>query len=228
MTYLSRVRLNPTRRDTHRLLASPQAMHAAVMGSHPDLVEDGGQRVLWRVDRTTNHDVQLYVVSPTAPDFVGLIERAGWPTQPQWDCTAYEPFLGKLADRQMWRFRLTANPVRVLPKLVGDPKRRGRVSPHLTVAQQREWLVKRSSSWGFALPSDAELGVLSDVSERHTVSFGRRSERAERSTVTLTRASFAGLLTVVDAAVFRSALVDGMGRAKAYGCGLMTLAPAQR
>ncbi|GAA1752826.1 type I-E CRISPR-associated protein Cas6/Cse3/CasE [Nostocoides vanveenii] len=225
MTELSRVRLNPTRRDTHRLLASPQAMHAAVMGSHPQLAdEDSAGRVLWRVDQAKTHDIQLYVVSPSAPDFTGLIEQAGWPSQPQWDSTAYEPFLDRLAAGQAWRFRLTANPVRVLPKQPGGP-RRGRVSPHLTADQQREWLVKHARSWGFEVATDETFGVLSEVSERHTVSFGRREAEAGRSRVSLSRASFAGLLTVVAPSALRTALVGGMGRAKAYGCGLMTLAP---
>ncbi len=84
MTYLSRIRLNPTRRGTQKLLASPQAMHAAVMGSHPRFLDDRvSGRVLWRIDQPAKHDIQVYVVSPVTPDFTGLLEQAGWPTQPK-------------------------------------------------------------------------------------------------------------------------------------------------
>lgn len=228
--HLSRLRLNPTRRDSRRLVGSPQAMHAAVMGSHPSLDDSATGRVLWRSDQYASHDLQLYVLSPAAPDFTGLLEQAGWPTQISWDTTAYEPFLAKLAAGQEWTYRLTANPVRVLPKDPASGVRRGKVSPHLTVRQQQEWLVKHSASWGFTVPADDTFGIDAEVRERHTASFARRdpSDSTHRKAIALTRATFRGTLTVTDADALRHALTHGMGRAKAYGCGLMTLAPIKR
>lgn len=149
MTYLSRIRLNPTRRGTQKLLASPQAMHAAVMGSHPRFLDDRvSGRVLWRIDQPAKHDIQVYVVSPVTPDFTGLLEQAGWPTQPDWDSTEYQPFLDMLDTGQVWRFRVTANPVRVLARTPGDTRRRGRISPHVTADQQRDWLIKSGPHLG--------------------------------------------------------------------------------
>lgn len=228
--HLSRLRLNPTRRDSRRLVGSPRAMHAAVMGSHPSQEGSAPGRVLWRLDQYASHDLQLYVLSPTAPDFTGLLEQAGWPTQISWDTTAYEPFLATLAANQQWAYRLTANPVRVLPKDPTSGVRRGKVSPHLTVRQQQQWLVKQSFSWGFRIATDDTFGVDTEVRERHTTSFGRRdpSEAGRRAPVSLTSATFKGVLTVTDPDALRSALTLGMGRAKAYGCGLMTLAPPPR
>ncbi|MFG7941943.1 type I-E CRISPR-associated protein Cas6/Cse3/CasE [Streptomyces sp. NHF165] len=56
---------------------------------------------------------------------------------------------------------------------------------------------------------------------------GQRSAEAasERSDVRFTRATFDGRLRITDLAAFRRTLVQGLGKAKAYGCGLMTLAP---
>lgn len=42
--------------------------------------------------------------------------------------------------------------------------------------------------------------------------------------VRITTARFEGELTVVDAAALRHALMYGIGRARGYGCGLLTLA----
>lgn len=229
--HLSRLRLNPTRRDTRRLVGSPQSLHAAVMGSHPPSpAQDGAGRVLWRLDQYSGHDLQLYVLSPSPPDFTGLLEQAGWPTQITWDTTAYEPFLANLSTGQQWTYRLTANPVRVLPKDTASGSRRGKVSPRLTVRQKQEWLVKHSASWGFEVPADDTFGVDAEVRERHTASFARRdaSGGGNRTPVALTRATFRGTLTVTDADILKHALTHGMGRAKAYGCGLMTLAPIRR
>ncbi len=223
MTVFSRLRLNPTRRETRHLVGSPQAMHAAVMGSHPlgSAPEDG--RVLWRLDRHANHELELFVVSPSQPDFTGLVEQAGWPTLMAWDTTDYGPFLRRLANGQQWSFRLTANPVRAVAVAGG----RGRVSPHLTVTHQEEWLKGHAAAWGFAVSGD-ELGATKlTVRERHTADFTRvtpESGGSRRGRVAITRADFVGHLEVIDAERLRESLVHGMGRAKAYGCGLMTLA----
>ena len=52
----------------------------------------------------------------------------------------------------------------------------------------------------------------------------RRSDGAERS-VTFRQATFDGVLRVDDPTLLRDSLVSGIGRAKGYGCGLLTLAP---
>ena len=43
-------------------------------------------------------------------------------------------------------------------------------------------------------------------------------------TVTISKVTYEGLLEVRQADALRSVLTDGIGRAKAYGCGLLTLA----
>ena len=62
--------------------------------------------------------------------------------------------------------------------------------------------------------------------ERLTVSH-RRRERFKRrgSVVTLTTAQYDGVLEVVDAEAFRHTLGFGLGRARGFGCGLITIAP---
>ena len=58
----------------------------------------------------------------------------------------------------------------------------------------------------------------------------RETQRFKRggSQVTIVRATFQGVLEVTSADALREALVNGVGRAKAYGCGLLTLAPVAR
>lgn len=51
-----------------------------------------------------------------------------------------------------------------------------------------------------------------------------RRFRRQEGTVTLGTAVFEGQLRVADVKRLREALMSGIGRAKAYGCGLMTLA----
>lgn len=218
MTYLTQMRINPARRGTARLLASPQSMHAAVLAGYA--MEDPG-RVLWRLDQGVRHQLTLYVVGPHEPDLTHVVEQAGWPTTEAWRTTSYTPFLSRLAAGQRWRFRLTANPVRV--ERPAEGAKRGAVRPHVTVAQQESWLRSKAASWGFEPLPPEHGGVLVQAKGRDTFHKGNGEGSSHR--VTIARTTYTGVCDVTDPEALRRALVSGMGRAKGYGCGLMTLAP---
>lgn len=221
--FISRVQLNPRRRGAVPLLASPHALHAAVLASFPDPGARPEGRVLWRLD-LDEHSTNLYIVSPAQPDVTHLVEQAGWPTL---DDTAlvrsYDPLLTRIEVGQRYAFRLTANPTHSAPR-AGDS--RGKVFGHVTVSQQEKWLLDRQERSGFVVtpadgvPSDLDSRALA-VTARRTLSFSRRETR-----VTLSVATFEGRLEVTDRAAFVTALCHGIGRAKGYGCGLLTIAPA--
>jgi CRISPR system Cascade subunit CasE len=226
--YLTRMHLNPARRGTRHLLASPQRMHAAVLAAFPPSadLETADGRVLWRVDRGRDHVMTLFVSSPAEPDLTHVVEQAGWPaehTAAPWQTARMEPLLERLETGQQWAFRLTANPVHAVrdPK---DGRARGRRLAHVTVEQQRSWLAERSTGWGFAVLGDS--GLTADVTSRRSFTFERRSDDVKRD-VTLTVATYDGLLTVIDTMLLRRTLGHGAGRAKGYGCGLLTLAPVR-
>lgn len=217
--YLSRFAFNPARRGTGRLLASPQRVHAAVMSAYPPGLE---ARPLWRVDRLSRHELLLYIVGSAKPDLTHLVEQAGWPTSATWDTTSYDQFLARLDAGQAWRFRLAANPVRSVATQRGV---RGKVVPVGSVEKQEGWLRGRAGRWGFTLDQPPN-GV--SLTGRGQDGFTRRDDGDnEHRRVTITRARFDGVLTVTDPELLRAALTTGMGRAKAYGCGLMTLARPQ-
>lgn len=214
--FLTRFRINTARRGARKLLASPQAMHAAVLSSFASPAASNGARTLWRLDES-GHDRLLYLVSPTEPDLTHLVEQAGWPTTETWQTRDYAGFLAKLRAGQRWAFRLTANPVRNGRLPHGkDTQRVG----HVTVEQQRQWLLARADAAGFKVVSagaDAEADLT--VHRRQTYTFRRDGAR-----VTLRVATYDGQLEVTDADALRTVLKAGLGHAKAYGCGLLTLA----
>jgi CRISPR system Cascade subunit CasE len=215
--YLSRVELNPQRRSGRALLASPQSMHAAVLAAFPGRLADRtDQRVLWRLDSVPGA-VHLFVVSPEQPDFTHVIEQAGWPTLSSWQTREYGMFLDRLSTGQSWMYRLTANPTR--SRRPEEGKRSQRYG-HVTVMQQQEWLAQRAAAAGFQIGGlDGESGGIV-VRDRGASDFRRGQGR-----VTLTTATFEGQLVVTDADALRTTLTAGLGPAKAYGCGLLTLAP---
>lgn len=212
--FLTRMRLNPARRGTRFLLASPQRLHAAVLLGFPDIDPAPNARVLWRLDQIQRHDLQLYVVSPSEPDFTHLIEQAGWPTlaEATWQTRPYGPFLSRLEAGQSWAFRLRANPVR---RVRGE---NGRIKTWpLTASGQEQWLIDRALGHGISLPSFTLTGRGSQEFER------KNAPREKGRDVTIASAQFDGMLRVEDADLLRAALTQGIGRAKAYGCGLLTL-----
>jgi CRISPR system Cascade subunit CasE len=234
--YLTRFRINTARTGARRLLSSPQFMHAGVMASFPEPPPQtgGGPRVLWRLDRKAKADVQLYIVSPDKPDLTHLVEQAGWPTASKsWQTYEYAPFLSRLREGDVWAFRLTANPVHSIRRKEGEPTKR---TAHITPRHQMNWLLKRQQALGFdvlekppeqrLLPQGDEWQLM--VHNRRNLDFGKTTDRTQKlNRVTLATATFDGRLRITDPDVLRRALIAGIGKAKAYGCGLMTLAPAE-
>lgn len=211
--YLTQFEINPARRGAQKLLGSPQAMHAAVLAGFPSDDAHRG-RVLWRVD-SGRHRTYLYVSSTQRPDLTHLVEQAGWPTTATWACGDLGALLGSLTIGQDWRFRLTANPTR--STRVGDRERSQRLGC-VTAQQQLDWFLVRTAGWGISIPvKDGNPEVV--VNGRGVRSFQRQGSR-----VTVATATFDGRLEIVDPDLLRAAMVDGIGPAKAYGCGLLTLA----
>ena len=107
---------------------------------------------------------------------------------------------------------MQANPTH--SEFAGEGKR-GKVYAHVTVRQQEEWLLGKAEKCGFAL------------SEKHFHVIGNDALRFNRQggTVTIGVAVYEGVLRVIDGELFKNILVNGIGRAKAYGCGLLTVMP---
>ena len=247
--FLTKIDLDPARRLARKYLGSPQVMHAVVLKATGGDDGDGPGRVLWRADRGPTMTT-LYLLSPSEPDCTQLVAEAGAAGTRSLTLD-YSPFLATLDAGQVWAFRLTANPSYAAPR---GPEVRGKRYGHVTVEQQRQWLIERTPRYGFELvpvpgtkaaeADDAASGTAAttsaDVSavaasasvvvvRRERPVFGRRNpDRDRRDRVTINRTVYEGMARVTDPDALRRALVAGIGRSKAYGCGLMTLARVRR
>jgi CRISPR system Cascade subunit CasE len=177
-------------------------------------LDDG--RVLWRTD-TIGEQTWLYVLSAVRPDFAHIVEQFGWAGAEQgWDTKDYEPFLSHLNTGQRWRFRLHANPVYILE---------GKRLAHVTVERQIEWLTTRAERNGFSfykiITPEGDADAV-QIIHRNILKFRKRP--SDKTSVTLSVVTYEGELIVEDAELLRRALTCGIGKAKAYGCGLLTLA----
>ncbi|MFJ3901371.1 type I-E CRISPR-associated protein Cas6/Cse3/CasE [Streptomyces sp. NPDC090025] len=237
--YLTRFRINTARSDARRLLGSPHLLHGAVNMSFPvPPPRDGsGPRVLWRVDHDTPTETRLFIASPTRPDLTHLVEQAGWPAADEagWATFEYGPFLDALATGDTWGFRLTANPVHNIHHQHSAEGEETKRAAHRTPRHQMRWLIERQERAGFEVvrkPVERQLAERGDeheliVRDQRALQFRRSPARSGRDDVRITRATFDGRLRVTDPDVFRRTLTHGLGKAKAYGCGLMTLAPVR-
>lgn len=215
--YLSRIELNTRRKSTMVALASPQQLHAAVESSFPSSA-DQKFRNLWRIDRLGN-ELYLLVLSSGKPDFTHIVEQYGWPAaEQQWETKNYVSLLERIEVGQIWQFRLRANPVHSVNQASVSPDQkpaqRGKVFAHVTVLQQEQWLLDRAIKYGFRLKEGSFRVVQQEV----------RKFKRQGNPVTLGIATFEGILEVEDVALFVRTLTCGVGRAKAYGCGLLTIA----
>jgi CRISPR system Cascade subunit CasE len=169
-------------------------------------------RRLWRLDETDT-GLNLYIVSRERPSLEGVSEQFG-KSEPRGVTKNYEPLLERLGEGQRWHFRLCANPTK--SEMGSGGAKRGKVTAIRCRDEQCKWLVSRAEKCGF-YPNQFFLS-------------GEQWQRFSKSSghfVEIYSIIYEGVLTVTDAEAFRAALTGGIGRGKAYGCGLLTIAREQ-
>ena len=210
---MSRIELDTSRLDTRRAIASPQVFHAAVEGCFPEVTSEK-QRKLWRLD-FLHERMYLLLLSPEQPNFSSFSKQF-CTSGANGDVKDYYPLLRRIQTGQNFHFRLRGNPVHSVSSEKGV---RGKIYAHVTVEQQRDWLIKKAPAYGFGLT----YGKF-DVIETRLLRFWRaRNEQP----VEISTAVYEGWLEVTDTNLFINALTQGIGRAKAYGCGLLTVMAQQ-
>ncbi|BDR60576.1 type I-E CRISPR-associated protein Cas6/Cse3/CasE [Lactobacillus xylocopicola] len=218
--YLSRVMIDVNNRQKTKDLTHLGAYHNWVEQSFPDEVEKQSRsRKLWRID-TLRKEKYLIVLSETKPDPAVLVKYGVAGTVL---IKSYDNFLNSLKNGQYLRFRLTANPTH---SVITPGEKRGRVFPHVTVDQQKDWLIQKTKTTGFQIVKKQENSdhYLFDVVERDHPILKHKNERK----VHLSRVSFEGILKITDLEMFKKSLIGGIGRKKAYGMGLMTVIPVKQ
>ncbi len=96
--------------------------------------------------------------------------------------------------------------------------KRGRVVPHITVTHQMNYLKDRSTKNGFSLKDDEFYVTESD--------FAILKKQGTKP-IRINKVTYEGLLTITDVAAFRELLTKGLGKKKAYGCGMLTVIPTK-
>ncbi len=214
--YMSRVEIDTKNISNFRKLTHVGAYHSWVEESFPSEVEQNQRlRHLWRIDYLKDRKY-LILVSENKPDMKKL-EKYG--VSGSAVTKKYDNFLNSLKDGQILNFRLVANPVHVVSK-----NGRHYRYPHITIDQQKNWLSSRAEKKGFRFLRNSNDNISSNESfeiiKRDKVILKKGSKN-----IKLSRVSFEGLLEITDVDLFRKMLIDGIGKEKAFGMGLMTVIP---
>lgn len=208
--YLTRMELDAEKRDTRKVLLSPNLLHGAIESSFPGERE----RRLWRIDEFMGR-YYLLLLSSEVPDLSSAAKQFGKEKDGKpWETKCYDSLLERIRTDSVWQFRLTANPT-VCVKSSGDDAR-GKIHAHITPEYQMRWLIDRCESHGFKILPE-EAFVVGSRWQR----FYKGSER--RRPVSILAVTFEGILTVTDEELFCQTLQRGIGRGKAFGMGLLTV-----
>lgn len=217
--YLTRGLLNPRSRQVGRDLRDPSDLHRTVMSLFPGDLGDAPRKqcgALHRVDFGNAGQALLVVQSALEPNLTRLPN--GYFIEID-DLVARYPRVDRLrgdalAAGMTLRFRLKANVTRKIDtKSQGDSKSNGQRVPLRDDASRIAWLTRKASTSGFEV-----------VPEELTLQPERQAKGQANRTFSGVR--FDGLLRVVDVDAFRATLTSGLGPAKAFGFGLLSIMPA--
>lgn len=248
--FLSRLILNPRSRQVWSELAHPYEMHRTLMHAFENypLEEEENARaksgVLFRTDvDDCRNRVIVYVQSTVEPDWSFLDTFRDYlltgTDKPNPACKDVAGAYQQLRAGQVLSFRLRANPTKRIARVSkGDSELKGKRVGLLREEEQIAWLIRKGQKREIGKPGGFEI-LMKDVAapsgevlqaplvsvRREGKQRGRKKENGHSHKTTHLSVLFDGLLRITDVNDFRETLARGIGSAKAYGFGLLSISP---
>jgi CRISPR system Cascade subunit CasE len=228
--FLSKLQLDPRSPTATRDLTNAHAMHQRVMSGFEDGQYESARRqhqVLFRLERTRDGRPIVIIQSQARPNWTKLPENYLLPgTTPE--TRSLDDLLASIRPGGRYRFRLAANPTKRLRTHTSTPGKRVELKD---MTDLFEWFSRRALRAGFEPGVDSDFSLdpaTSGTSWENAVRVVQQ-ERVygvrEGTRVTFGGATFEGILKVSQLEPFLSALREGIGSGKAYGFGLLSIAP---
>ena len=205
--YLSRLILNPKNRAVQKDIANPYELHRSLLAAFADDLPEK-ERILYRVDTDPRSGVPTVLLqSHTSPDWAVLDQRSNYLASAP-DVKTFD-LEDKLTPGQTLSFRLRAN---------ATVKRDGSRHGLYNEEDQRAWLARKGERNGFQ-PQRVTV-----IQEGDQLAWKPRRNSGSRK-ITHFAVRFDGLLQVTDSHVLWEAVQSGVGPAKSFGFGLLSLGP---
>jgi CRISPR system Cascade subunit CasE len=241
--YLSRLLLNSRSRRAMSELLHPYEMHRTLMHAFPDSAgKNSGEAreefgVLFRAEnpKKPGDPARILVQSLVQPDWSFLEHFDGYlDIRSDAPCEYKDimPVISKIRQGNRFAFRLRANPT----KRIGnkeDPMKGKRVEL-FREEDQIQWILRKAKEREKDLPGGFDLMIEGGKTEKFCSvrvqpegkMTGRRGGKDGKVTVTHLSVLYEGLLEVTDKEAFVQTVIKGIGSAKAFGFGLLSLAPS--
>ena len=207
--YLTKLTLDSRHPGARRDLADAYEMHRTLARAFVPDDSTPPIRFLWRLEPPRSGAVpcEVLVQSGTPGRWSAIEAFEGYASKVEPNKSVdLETFVRRGAG---YRFRLVANPT-----VTREGKRLGLLRDD----EQLAWLSRQAARHGFVVAQAVRMG-----SARLTARIV-----GGHPTMTLQSVRFEGLLTVEDAGSVSETLVGGIGHGKAFGLGLLSLAPVGR
>ena len=248
--YLSRLILDLRSRQVMSEIAHPYEMHRTLMRAFPKASDDSKLEareelgVLFRADVEERRGVvKVYVQSLIEPDWSFLNRLDGYLYEdvdgPNPSCKNILSAYQKIQNGQTLAFRLRANPTKRNAR-EGDPLKGKRVELQRE-EEQIQWLMDKGQGGRNGVPGGFELLTKKiENGQGEDLLIPRVNVRCEGKqktykggqanghTMTHLSVLFEGALRVTDAKAFLETLVRGVGSGKAFGFGLLSVAPLRK
>lgn len=189
---------------------NPYQLHQALWRLFPG-IEDADRKFLFRVEQQQKGmGAQVLLQSS--------IQAQSSEQSPA--LLAQREYVLNVQNGQRLRFRLRANPIKTIKDSnKGTVEKKGKTFtrtvrvPLLHEEQQQAWLERK-------LQAIAQLETL--IVQPEPVLYFRKAKEGRSGKIQTVM--FDGMLTVIDAESFNNQVAKGIGPAKAFGCGLLSLA----
>lgn len=211
--FLSKLVLDPRYSFVYRLVQDTTMLHSFIQYK-PFGTTRKDNNVLFRLVRDYDY-YALYVQSDILPDW-SCITGNGISLEA---VRNIDKIHNVFKEGAVYGFSLVANTVRYKsPRQAvktNDPDRRKRIS--LKTHEERiQWLARHAAQSGFEV-----------VTVKETPNQGNKDIRKKGTEpFSVTTTQFDGILRITNKELFAKAFREGIGRAKAYGCGLLMLRKA--
>lgn len=219
--WLTRIVPDLRSRDARRDLGNAVGMHHRLMKLFPSIEGNQARHDLGVLYRTEDGPTGSHILlqSRHQPDLTALPARY---CAQNAVARPLSPLMEALRAGLPIRYRIAANAVRKPGKTTRELYKLNAIVP-LTGAAAEEWWFRQAQQAGLKVTTahSAALDVAHGTRTEHT------GDTVTTQQIRHARTRFDGTAIIEDPELLRRGITEGIGRGKAYGCGLLSIAPAR-